>query len=33
MSNAPDHVPLVRSTRGGFTECLHLGSISVVDAD
>jgi len=33
MSNAPDHVPLVRSTRGGFTECLHLGSIAVVDAD
>jgi len=33
MNNAPDHVPLVRTTRGGFTECLHLGSIAVVDAD
>ena len=33
MNNAPDHVPLVRTTRGGFPECVHVGSIAVVDAD
>jgi L-asparaginase II len=33
MNTAPEHVPLVRTTRGGFTECLHLGSIAVVDPD
>jgi L-asparaginase II len=33
MNNAPDHVPLIRTTRGGFPECVHLGSIAVVDAD
>jgi L-asparaginase II len=33
MNTAPEHVPLVRTTRGGFTECLHVGSIAVVDAD
>jgi L-asparaginase II len=32
MSSAPDHVPLVRTTRGGFPECVHVGSIAVVDA-
>ena len=32
MNNAPDHVPLVRTTRGGFPECVHLGSVAVVDA-
>jgi L-asparaginase II len=31
MNNAPDHVPLIRTTRGGFPECVHLGSIAVVD--
>jgi L-asparaginase II len=33
MNNAPEHVPLIRTTRGGFPECLHLGSIAIVDAD
>jgi len=33
MNNAPDHVPLIRTTRGGFPECVHVGSIAVVDAD
>ena len=33
MNSAPDHVPLVRTTRGGFPECVHVGSIAVVDAD
>jgi len=33
MNNAPDHVPLIRTTRGGFAECVHVGSIAVVDAD
>jgi L-asparaginase II len=33
MKSAPDHVPLVRTTRGGFPECVHVGSIAVVDAD
>jgi L-asparaginase II len=32
MNNAPEHVPLIRTTRGGFPECVHLGSIAVVDA-
>lgn len=32
MQPAPEHVPLVRTTRGGFAECVHLGSIAVVDA-
>lgn len=32
MHAAPVHVPLVRTTRGGFPECVHLGSIAVVDA-
>jgi L-asparaginase II len=31
MPQAPAHVPLVRTTRGGFPECVHLGSIAVVD--
>jgi L-asparaginase II len=29
----PKHVPLVVTTRGGFAECVHLGSIAVVDRD
>ncbi len=33
MNMAPEHVPLVRTTRGGFPECVHLGSIAVVGAD
>jgi L-asparaginase II len=33
MKSAPDHVQLVRTTRGGFPECVHVGSIAVVDAD
>ena len=33
MNNAPDHVPLIRTTRGGFPECVHVGSIAVVDVD
>lgn len=33
MRQAPEHVPLVRTTRGGFPECVHAGSIAVVDAD
>jgi len=33
MNTAPEHVPLVRTTRGGFAECVHLGSVAVVDAD
>jgi len=32
MLQAPQHVPLIRTTRGGFPECLHVGSIAVVDA-
>jgi len=32
MRAAPAHVPLIRTTRGGFPECVHLGSIAVVDA-
>ncbi len=32
MRQAPEHVPLVRSTRGGFPECVHTGSIAVVDS-
>lgn len=32
MREAPEHVPLVRTTRGGFPECVHVGSIAVVDA-
>lgn len=31
MLQPPDHVPLVRTTRGGFPECVHVGSIAVVD--
>ncbi len=27
----PRHVPLVETTRGGTTECVHFGSIAVVD--
>jgi L-asparaginase II len=27
----PRHVPLVETTRGGTTECVHYGSIAVVD--
>ncbi len=27
----PRHVPLVETTRGGATECVHYGSIAVVD--
>jgi L-asparaginase II len=33
MREAPEHVPLIRTTRGGFPECVHVGSIAVVDAD
>jgi len=33
MNTAPEHVPLIRTTRGGFPECVHMGSIAVVDAD
>jgi L-asparaginase II len=33
VNQAPEHVPLVRATRGGFPECVHVGSIAVVDAD
>lgn len=29
----PAHVPLVVTTRGGTTECVHYGSIAVVDRD
>ena len=29
----PRHVPLVETTRGGTTECVHYGSVAVVDAD
>jgi L-asparaginase II len=29
----PAHVPLVVTTRGGMVECVHYGSIAVVDAD
>jgi len=32
MNHTPAHVPLVRTTRGGFPECIHLGSVAVVDA-
>jgi L-asparaginase II len=28
----PRHVPLVETTRGGTTECVHYGSIAVADA-
>ncbi|MDQ3188406.1 MAG: asparaginase [Pseudomonadota bacterium] len=28
----PRHVPLVETTRGGTTECVHYGSVAVVDA-
>ena len=28
----PRHVPLVETTRGGATECVHYGSVAVVDA-
>ena len=28
----PRHVPLVETTRGGTTECVHYGSIAVTDA-
>jgi L-asparaginase II len=31
MKSAPEHVPLIRTTRGGFAECVHVGSIAVVD--
>jgi hypothetical protein len=27
----PRHVPLVETTRGGTTECVHFGSIAVTD--
>ena len=33
MHQSPEHVPLIRTTRGGFPECVHLGSIAVVDAN
>lgn len=29
----PRHVPLVETTRGGTTECVHYGSVAVVDTD
>jgi L-asparaginase II len=29
----PDHAPLVATTRGGHVECVHYGSIAVVDRD
>jgi len=32
MREAPEHVPLIRTTRGGFPECVHIGSVAVVDA-
>ncbi len=32
MSATPAHVPIVITTRGGHPECVHLGSIAVVDA-
>jgi len=32
MRQAPEHVPLIRTTRGGFPECTHVGSVAVVDA-
>jgi L-asparaginase II len=32
MDQAPEHVPLIRTTRGRFPECVHLGSVAVVDA-
>jgi len=28
---SPRHVPLVETTRGGTTECVHYGSVAVVD--
>ncbi len=31
LSRAPRHVPLVLTTRGGLPECVHYGSIAVVD--
>jgi len=31
--NAPAHVPLVVTTRGGLVECVHYGSIAVVDTN
>lgn len=31
--HTPAHVPLVVTTRGGVPECVHYGSIAVVDAD
>ncbi|MBA2548462.1 MAG: asparaginase [Burkholderiaceae bacterium] len=30
---SPRHVPLVETTRGGTTECVHYGSIAVVDTN
>jgi L-asparaginase II len=30
-AHIPGHVPLVETTRGGTTECVHFGSIAVVD--
>ena len=33
MHQSPEHVPLIRTTRGGFPECVHLGSVAVVDAN
>jgi L-asparaginase II len=30
---SPAHVPLVLTTRGGLVECVHYGSLAVVDAD
>jgi len=32
MTPVPLHVPLIATTRGGFPECVHVGSIAVVDA-
>jgi L-asparaginase II len=31
MLSTPAHVPLVVTTRGGMAECVHVGSIAVVD--
>ncbi len=30
--SAPAHVPLIVTARGGYPECVHVGSIAVVDA-
>ncbi|HEX7155932.1 MAG TPA: asparaginase, partial [Burkholderiaceae bacterium] len=31
MQGWPAHVPLIATTRGGAAECVHYGSVAVVD--